>query len=80
MNKSILIIGACGQIGTELTLKLREMEFTRDHVEAALAHKISGVEGIYNKAIYLEPRRSMMQEWADHLDELVLRVSKHKAA
>lgn len=25
MNKSILIIGACGQIGTELTLKLREM-------------------------------------------------------
>jgi len=25
MNKSILIIGACGQIGTELTLKLREI-------------------------------------------------------
>lgn len=25
MNKSILIIGACGQIGTELTLKLREL-------------------------------------------------------
>ncbi|MDO9138246.1 MAG: NAD-dependent epimerase, partial [Lutibacter sp.] len=24
MDKSILIIGACGQIGTELTLKLRE--------------------------------------------------------
>ena len=24
MNKSILIIGACGQIGTELTLKLRK--------------------------------------------------------
>lgn len=60
--------------------QLREMEFTRDHVEAALAHKIGGVEGIYNKAIYLEPRRSMMQEWADHLDELVLRVSKHVVA
>lgn len=60
--------------------QLREMEFTRDHVEAALAHKIGGVEGIYNKAIYLEPRRSMMQEWADHLDELVLRVSKHEVA
>ena len=25
MKKSILIIGACGQIGTELTLKLREI-------------------------------------------------------
>jgi len=25
MNKSILVIGACGQIGTELTLKLREI-------------------------------------------------------
>jgi nucleoside-diphosphate-sugar epimerase len=25
MNKSILIIGACGQIGTELTMKLREI-------------------------------------------------------
>jgi nucleoside-diphosphate-sugar epimerase len=25
MNKSVLIIGACGQIGTELTLKLREI-------------------------------------------------------
>ena len=25
MNNSILIIGACGQIGTELTLKLREI-------------------------------------------------------
>lgn len=60
--------------------QLREIGFTRDHVEAALAHKIGGVEGIYNKAIYLEPRRSMMQEWADHLDELVLRVSKDEAA
>jgi nucleoside-diphosphate-sugar epimerase len=34
MHKNILIIGACGQIGTELTLKLREM-FERDHVIAS---------------------------------------------
>ena len=26
MKKRILIIGACGQIGTELTLKLREIK------------------------------------------------------
>lgn len=60
--------------------QLREIGFTRDHVEAALAHKISGVEGVYNKAIYIDQRKEMMQKWADHLDELVLRVSKGEAA
>lgn len=34
MHKNILIIGACGQIGTELTLKLRET-FGRNHVIAS---------------------------------------------
>jgi len=28
------------------------------------------VAGVYNKAIYLEQRRSMMQWYADHLDDL----------
>ncbi len=60
--------------------ELREMGFARDYVEASLAHKVGGVEGIYNKAIYVEPRKEMMQTWANHLDELVLRVSKGEAA
>lgn len=60
--------------------ELRELGFARDHVEASLAHKVGGVEGIYNKAIYIEPRKEMMQAWADHLDDLVLRVSKGEAA
>lgn len=51
--------------------QLRELGFARDHVEAALAHKVGGVEGIYNKAIYIDPRKEMMQSWADHLDALV---------
>ena len=34
MKKSILVIGACGQIGTELTLKLREI-YGKDSVVAA---------------------------------------------
>lgn len=51
--------------------ELREQGFTRDHVEAALAHKVGGVEGIYNKAIYVEPRKAMIQKWADYLDGLV---------
>lgn len=60
--------------------ELRELSFARDHVEAALAHKVGGVEGIYNKAIYVDPRKKMMQTWADHLDDLVLIISKGEVA
>ena len=49
---------------------LREQGYPRDHVEAALAHITPGVEGVYNKAGYLEQRRAMMQAWADHLDTI----------
>ena len=34
MNKTILILGACGQIGTELTLALRQ-KYGNDHVVAS---------------------------------------------
>lgn len=49
---------------------LREQGFPRDHVEAQLAHAEEGVAGVYNKAVYLEQRSSMMQWYADHLDAL----------
>lgn len=49
---------------------LREKGFLRDHVEAALAHKVGGVEGVYNKADYLPDRIPMMQWWADYLEGL----------
>lgn len=49
---------------------LREKGFLRDHVEAALAHKVGGVEGVYNKAGYLADRTPMMQWWADYLERL----------
>ncbi|MNF87586.1 Prophage CP4-57 integrase [compost metagenome] len=49
---------------------LRENNFPREHVEAQLAHVEGGVSGIYNKAIYLEQRRKMMQWYSDHLDKL----------
>ena len=45
-------------VSTYLSTELREQGFARDHVEAALAHKVGGVEGVYNKAIYVEPRKS----------------------
>ena len=49
---------------------LREKGFNRDHVESALAHVTGGVEGVYNKAAYLNDRKRMMQWWADYLDKV----------
>lgn len=50
---------------------LNEMGFEADWIERQLAHgDPDEIRGTYNKAIYLEPRRKMMQAWADHLDDL----------
>lgn len=49
---------------------LRENGFAKDHVEAQLSHVEDGVSGVYNKATYIEQRRTMMQWYADHLDKL----------
>ena len=49
----------------------REKGFNPDHIEKQLAHQLKdSVEAAYNKAEYLEPRRKMMQEWADYIDSL----------
>lgn len=49
---------------------LNEHGFDENHVEAQLSHKKKGTAGVYNKAKYLEPRRKMMQWYADYLDAL----------
>lgn len=49
---------------------LNEHGFSADHVEAQLSHKAPGVRGVYNKALYLEQRTTMMQWYADYLDGL----------
>lgn len=49
---------------------LNENSFDENHIEAQLSHAKSGVAGVYNKAKYLEQRRTMMQWYADHLDAL----------
>ncbi|AJE20342.1 tyrosine-type recombinase/integrase [Azotobacter chroococcum] len=49
---------------------LNEHGFDENHIEAQLSHVKEGVAGIYNKAQYLEQRRTMMQWYADHLDTL----------
>lgn len=47
-------------------------EAGKDHriVDSALAHKVKGVEGVYNKAQYLAQRRELLQWWADRVDSL----------
>lgn len=50
---------------------LNEMGFRPDVIEHQLAHKDRNkVRASYNRAEYLEERRTMMQQWADLLDSL----------
>lgn len=48
---------------------LNEQEFNRDWIEAALAHSDANqIRAIYNRALYLDQRREMMQWWSDFID------------
>lgn len=50
---------------------LNEMGFNRDAIEAQLAHKDKNeIRAAYNRAQYLDERRTMLQSWADYLDNL----------
>ena len=51
--------------------RLNEMGFRADVIEAQLAHmQENKVRAAYNRAMYFEERKEMMQKWADYLDEL----------
>ena len=51
--------------------ELGEMGYPREWMEIQLAHLVGDeTERAYNKAQFIEQRRKMMQEWADHLDQL----------
>jgi integrase len=54
---------------------LNELGWNPDAIELQLAHKKSGVRGVYDRAVLLSERRIMMQAWADHLDSLRIRGS-----
>jgi hypothetical protein len=50
---------------------LHDRGYEKDWIERQLAHgDPDKIRGTYNKAQYLEPRRRMMQEWADMLDAM----------
>lgn len=43
--------------------------YQSDWIEAALAHDcVNKVRAAYNSALYLDRRRAMLQDWADHLE------------
>lgn len=48
---------------------LHEQGYNHDHIELQLAHvKKDQVSAAYDHALYLEPRRAMMQAWGDYLE------------
>lgn len=54
--------------------------YNADCVEMALAHYVEDTRGAYNSALYLAPRRQMLQDWADTLSELGLVPFSHASA
>ncbi len=50
---------------------LNEQGYNRDHIERQLAHtERNNVRAAYNHAEYLPERTTMMQDWADYLDNM----------
>ena len=53
------------------TIRVEQLNVHPDVIEAQLAHGKSGPLGsAYDRAEFMEQRRSMMQSWADYLDKL----------
>ena len=50
---------------------LHEVGFNSDWIEKCLAHEQRGVRAIYKKAEYAEQRRTMLQAWADLLNDWI---------
>lgn len=50
-----------------LSTALNERGYNADHIEAQLAHVTSSIRSVYNKAVYLDQRRAMMEAWASEV-------------
>lgn len=58
------------------TLLHERLNIDPNIIEHQLAHKVAGALGAaYNRTKFLEQRKTMMQTWADYLDELKREVS-----
>ena len=50
---------------------LNELGYRPDVIERQLAHaEKNAVRAAYHRSQYLEERKAMMQQWADHLDAI----------
>ncbi len=76
VNKALATMGFKGRQTAHgfrhlVSTALNELGYESDWVERQLAHgDPDKIRGTYNKAQYLDPRRKMMQEWADYLDKV----------
>lgn len=50
---------------------LHEAGYHSDWIEKALSHEQKGVRAVYNKAEYAEQRRTLLQDWADMVDQWI---------
>lgn len=56
---------------TARTLIVEKLKYPENLVEMQLGHNVRDMHGrAYNRTIFLDERRDMMQAWADYLDEL----------
>lgn len=51
------------------------LRYSPDCIEMALSHYVEDTRGVYNNALYLAPRRVMLQHWADVLVTMGLQHS-----
>ncbi|MBS0590892.1 MAG: integrase arm-type DNA-binding domain-containing protein [Proteobacteria bacterium] len=76
VNRMLHLMGYKGRQTTHgfrhlVSTALNEQGYEPDWVERQLAHgDPDKIRATYNKAMYLEPRRKMMQAWADHIDAI----------
>ena len=86
LNRALERMGFAGKLGigfsahgfraTASTI-LNELGYRPDVIERQLAHsERNKVRASYNRAEYLAERRTMMQEWADLVDEMAAPDSK----
>jgi integrase len=52
---------------------LHEAGYNTDWIEKCLAHEQRGVRAVYNKAEYREQRSTMLQDWADMIDDWTIK-------
>jgi len=58
------------------TLLDEELEYRVDWIEHQLAHEVKDANGrAYNRTKFLAQRKTMMQDWADYLDELKFKTN-----